>query len=283
MAELELISEKNNEEPFFMAVGFYKPHLPFCAPLKYWEMYSDEDIDLAPNKTIPEGVDNAFIYSSAEFRQQYSHPHQAGVGIVLPDEYARDLKHAYYAAISYTDTQVGKVLNKLEELGLDENTIIVVWGDHGWCLGDHTIWGKHNVFDRALNSTFMIKTPDMNKPGVASDQLIGTIDIYPTICDLAGITPPEGIDGVSITPIIENPKTKTRDEIYTYWQGKLSIKTKRYRLSVHNSRGKEAIMLFDHKNDPNETINAAEKYPKVTEELLSKLKAQNRGYLPDFK
>ncbi|MFI3293159.1 MAG: sulfatase [Rikenellaceae bacterium] len=281
--ELELIASRTSGEPFFMAVGFYKPHLPFCAPKRYWDMYSDEEVNLAPSKTVPEGVDGAFIFGSNEFKQQYSHPHQAGAGIVLPDDYARDLRHAYYAAISYTDTQVGKVLDKVKELGLDENTVIVVWGDHGWCLGDHTIWGKHNLFNRALNSTFMIKTPNMKSPGVATDRLMGTIDIYPTICELAGITPPEGVDGVSITPIIDNPKAKTRDEIYSYWQGKLSIKTDRYRLSVHNSRGKEAIMLFDHKNDPNETVNVAEKYPKVTAELLTKLKEQNKGYLPDFK
>ncbi len=283
ISELELISQRKSGEPFFMAVGFYKPHLPFCAPLKFWNMYSDEDIELAPSKTLPEGVDKSFIYGSNEFKQQYSHPHEAGAGIVLPDDYARDLKHAYYAAISYTDTQIGKVITKLEELGLDENTVIMVWGDHGWCLGDHTIWGKHSVFNRALNSTFIIKTPDMKKPGVASNKLVGTIDIYPTICDITGITPPEGLDGVSITPIIENPKAKIRDEIYSYWQGKLSIKTERYRLSVHNVRGKEAIMLFDHKNDPNETVNVADKYPKVTADLLAKLKAQNKGYLPDFK
>ncbi len=283
ISELELISQRKSGEPFFMAVGFYKPHLPFCAPLKYWNMYSDEDVELAPSKTLPEGVDKSFIYGSNEFKQQYSHPHKAGAGIVLPDDYARDLKHAYYAAISYTDTQIGKVISKLEELGLDENTVIIVWGDHGWCLGDHTIWGKHSVFNRALNSTFIITTPDMKKRGEASNKLVGTIDIYPTICDITGITPPEGLDGVSITPIIENPKAKIRDEIYSYWQGKLSIKTERYRLSVHNARGKEAIMLFDHKNDPNETVNVADKYPKVTAELLAKLKSQNKGYLPDFK
>ncbi|MFR9671887.1 MAG: sulfatase-like hydrolase/transferase, partial [Rikenellaceae bacterium] len=108
MAELELIAEREGDEPFFMAVGFYKPHLPFSAPLKYWQMYSDEEIDLAPSKGLPEGVDTSFIYGSTEFRNQYSHPHEAGVGVILPDDYARDLRHAYYAAISYTNTQVGK-------------------------------------------------------------------------------------------------------------------------------------------------------------------------------
>ncbi|MFR9603690.1 MAG: sulfatase [Rikenellaceae bacterium] len=283
MTELELIAERKGGEPFFMAVGFYKPHLPFCAPLKYWDMYDDADIELAPSKGLPEGVDKAFIYGSNEFTGQYSHPHKAGAGVILPDDYARDLRHAYCAAITFTDTQVGKVIAKLEELGLDENTVIIVWGDHGWCLGDHTIWGKHNLFNRALNSTFMVKTPNMNKGGVTTDKLVGTIDIYPTVCELAGITPPEGIDGVSITPIIDNPKAEVRDEIYSYWQGKLSIKTERFRMSVHNSRGVEVFMLFDHKSDPNETVNVVDKYPKVAEELKAKLKAQNKGYLPDFK
>ncbi len=285
ISELEMIKKRRGDEPFFMAVGFYKPHLPFCAPRRYWDMYSDEDIELAPNKTIPEGVDKRFVYGSIEFKNQYSHPKtaKAGVGVVLPDDYARDVIHAYCAAVSYTDTQVGKVLSKLKELGLDENTVIVVWGDHGWNLGDHTIWGKHNVFDRALNSTFMIKTPDIKQPGVATDALMGTIDIYPTICELAGVTPPKGVDGVSITPIIDNPKATTRDEIYSYWRNKLTIKTERYRMSIHDAKGDRAMMLFDHKRDPYETKNIVEEQPKVANKLLEKLKQQNDGYLPYLK
>ncbi len=280
--ELELIAKRG--EPFFMAVGFYKPHLPFCAPLKYWELYDDEDIELSPIRTIPEGVDKTFIYSSLEFFNQYSHPERGGVGIVLSDDYSRDVIHGYYAAISYTDTQVGKVMAKLEELGLDDNTIVVVWGDHGWHLGDHTVWGKHTSFSRAFNSTFMVRTPDMKSPGVKSDNLVAAIDIYPTICELAGITPPDNIDGESIVPILDNPKAKVRDEVVSYWHNQISVKTDRYRMSIYNNdkNGKRAVMLFDNKNDPYETVNIAEENPKIVAQLTERLQDNNRGFITNF-
>ncbi len=283
LAITELEQLKDRKDPFFMAVGFYKPHLPFSAPLKYWNMYKDEDIKLSPIRNTPEGVDRAFIYNSLEFARQYSHPEKAGAGIVLSDEYSRDLIHGYYAAISYTDTQVGKVISKLEELGLADNTIIVVWGDHGWHLGDHTVWGKHTSFSRAFNSTFMVKTPGMKKPGVATDKLVAAIDIYPTICELAGVTPPDNIEGHSIVPILENPKATCRDEVVSYWHNQISIKTPRYRMSIfNNGRGKKAVMLFDSKNDPFETVNIADQNPKIVAELTEKIKAANYGVIKNW-
>ncbi len=282
VSELELLAKKS--EPFFMAVGFYKPHLPFCSPLKYWNMYDEADIELSPVKEAPEGVDKIFVHGSLEFKNQYSHPHEIGSGIVVPDEYARDVRHAYCAAISYTDAQVGKVLTKLEELGLADNTIIVVWGDHGWHLGDHTIWGKHSTFDRSLNSTFMVVTPDMKQPGVTTDGLIATVDIYPTICQLAGVTPPKGLDGVSIVPILDDPEAKTRESVPSYWQNMLTVKTERYRLSLFDRDQQREIMLFDHKNDPNESVNVADKNPEVVAELMAKLKEYNKpDLLPGLK
>ncbi len=285
MAELELMTKRKGDEPFFMAVGFYKPHLPFCAPKKYWDIYEGVDIELSPCKDIPQGVDKGFIYGSQEFRNQYSHPEgcAAGPGVIVPDDYARNLKRAYYSALSYTDTQVGKVITKLKELGLYDNTIIVVWGDHGWNLGDKTIWGKHNLFDCALRSTFMIKTPDMPHAGEPTNSLMATIDIYPTLCDLAGITAPAWLDGVSIKPIIEDPKAQVRDDVYSYWRSQMSIKTDRYRFSLREVNGKRIVMLFDHKNDPNETVNIADKNPKIVEQLTKKIVEQSRGYMPTLK
>lgn len=280
LAELDLIAQKG--EPFFMAVGFYKPHLPFSAPLKYWNMYSDEDIDLAPNKTWPEGVAEELMYDSGEFYQQYTHPQKGGMGVVLEDDYARDVKHGYYAAVTYTDTQVGKVISKLKELGLYDNTIIIVWGDHGWSLGDNTIWGKHTTFNRALNSAFMVKTPNMAAAGEPSHGLVATIDIYPTICELAGIPVPEEVEGVSIVPMLEDPKAEVRDEVYSYWYHRISIKTERFRFSLYDKDGTRATMLFDHQNDPDETVNVADKFPEVVAELTQKIKDKNRGYLPNL-
>lgn len=279
MATNELERAAKSGEPFFMAVGFYKPHLPFCAPLKYWELYDDEDIKLSPNPEAPEGVDKLFLHSSSEFFQ-YTHPEDGRNGKTLTDDYARDILHAYYAAITYTDTQVGKVIAKLKELGLDKNTIIIVWGDHGWHLGDHSLWGKHSTFDRALNSTFIVKTPDMNQAGSQSNSLVGAIDIYPTICDLAGIEIPESVDGVSIRPIIEDPKAKVRDVVMGYWNNRITIRDQRYRLSLYKNKEEQRIVLFDHKKDPNESINVAEKSPKIVTELMVKLKELNDGFIP---
>jgi len=276
--QLEKLAKK--EQPFFMAVGFYKPHLPFCAPKKYWDMYDADKIPLSPNPDLPEGVNKVFLHPSAEFFQQYSHPEYGGLGKRVSDEYAKQVIHANYAATSYSDAQVGKVLNKLKELGLDKNTIIIVWGDHGWHLGDHTIWGKHSTFERALNSAFMVKTPDMKKPGVKTDGLIATIDVYPTLCELAGIEAPEGLEGKSFVPLLKNPKGKGKEAVVSYWRDILSMRTDRYRFAVFNNGEQQEFMLFDHKNDPNETVNIADKNPDVVKELLKQMKSLNNGFLP---
>ncbi|MFI3261882.1 MAG: sulfatase [Rikenellaceae bacterium] len=271
-----------SDKPFFMAVGFFKPHLPFSAPKKYWDMYDDKDIVLSPNRDVPQDVDNVFLHNSGEFSLQYSHKEKAGAGKILSEEYSRDLRHAYFAATSYTDAQVGKVMDKLKELGLDENTIIIVWGDHGWHLGDHTIWGKHSTFERALNSTFIVSTPDMQDAGTPTDALVATVDIYPTLCELAGIEAPEGLDGTSIVPIINNPKAKTRNEVMSYWTDAVTLRTDRYRLSLYNNGKKQGIALFDHSIDPNETIDLSKHNPKVVSKLVKKIKELNNGFLPNI-
>ncbi len=279
MAVKELEALSKSDKPFFMAVGFYKPHLPFSAPKKYWDMYDAEEIALSPNREAPTDVPSVFLHNSGEFNNQYTYVEKAAAGKVMSDDASRDLRHAYFAAVSYTDAQVGKVISKLRELGLDENTIIVVWGDHGWHLGDHTIWGKHSAFERALNSTFMIITPDMKRAGVASESLVATVDIYPTICELAGIDTPNGIDGESIVPIIKNPKAEIRSEVMSYWNNMVSLRTDRYRMALFNNGKKQEIMLFDHVADPNETINVANDNPNVVAQMTEKIKELNNGFL----
>lgn len=279
--QLERLS-KQQDEPFFMAVGFYKPHLPFTAPKKYWDMYEDREIALSPNVEAPEGVDKAFLHNSVECFSQYSHPEKGGAGKVLSAEYSRDFRRAYYSALSYTDAQVGKLLNKFYELGLDKNTIIVVWGDHGWHLGDHTIWGKHSVFERALNSTLIVRTPDMKKQGKKTDALVATVDIYPTLCELTNTAVPESVDGVSFAKIIQNPKERTRDYVVSYWSKQISIRDNRYRMSIFDNGKKHAVMLFDHHKDPNETVNVADSNPSVVERLTAELEKANNGFLPNL-
>ncbi len=282
LAQLDKLAENPSEEPFFMAVGFYKPHLPFTAPKKYWDMYEDIDISLSPNRECPEGVDKIFVPGSVECFSQYYHPEKGGTGIVLSDEYSRDFRRAYYSAITFTDAQVGKVMEKLEETGLDKNTIVVVWGDHGWHLGDQTIWGKHSVFERALDSTFMVRCPEMKSPGKSSDRLIAAVDIYPTICELTGIEAPDGLDGVSFVDQLLKPKATGREYVVSYWGNRISVRNERYRFSLYSKDDKSAMMLFDHKKDPFESVNIVEDNPKLVEYFMEIIERENRGFLPNI-
>ncbi len=133
------------DQPFFLGVGFFKPHLPFNAPKKYWDLYDESKIPLTPSPDIPNNVNPASLHASGEFNGYKLGEEKAALSKPLSDAYARKLKHAYYAGVSYIDAQVGKVFNELKQLGLDKNTIIVVWGDHGWHLGDDRVWGKHTI------------------------------------------------------------------------------------------------------------------------------------------
>ena len=157
MKKLNLLAGK--EEPFFLAVGFFKPHLPFNAPQKYWDLYDEDEIPLAPNPHIPANVNKASLHSSGEFDGYRLGDEQASLEKALSDPYARKIKHAYYACVSYTDMQIGKLIQELDRLGLSDDPIVVVWGDHGWHLGEHLVWGKHTVFEKALKSTLIMKVP----------------------------------------------------------------------------------------------------------------------------
>ncbi len=279
VAQLDKLAKSDSEEPFFMAVGFYKPHLPFVAPKRCWDLYEDVDIEPTATPEMPEGVDPVFVPQSNEFFS-YLRPEKGGAGITLSDGYSKDVRRAYYSAISFTDSQVGRVIDKLKESGLAENTIIVVWGDHGWHLGDKSIWGKHTSFERALNSTFMVITPDMKRPGRSTDELIASIDIYPTICELAGIEVPKDIEGVSFVDQINSPTARSnREYVVSYWTNEMSVRNKRYRFAIHKDKNREAIMLFDHKKDPRETRNVAEQNPKVVEYFMDIVRRESRGFL----
>jgi len=190
------------DSAFFLAVGFIKPHLPFVSPKKYWDLYNPSEIKI-PVRKVPENMPELALHQFGELRKYHGIPEKG----TLDDETSRNLIHGYYAAVSMIDAQVGKLLNALEKNGLTENTIIVLWGDHGWKLGDYGSWCKHTNFEMDTNAPLMFSVPWLNK-NLKTKSLAEFVDIYPTLCDLAGLEKPKHLEGQSLVPILENPKAE---------------------------------------------------------------------------
>ena len=258
----------NPGKPFFLAVGIAKPHLPFIAPKKYWDLYQRAEIPLAAFRKAPEGAPAFAPQYGGELRQYFGIPDKGE----LPDDLQRELIHGYYAATSYADAQIGKVLQALEDLKLADNTIVVLWGDHGWHLGDHSMWCKHTNYEEANRIPFLISAPG-TAPGAGkhSKAFAETVDLYPTLCELAGIPIPEKLDGVSLVNTLRDPKASTRDHvIHVYPRGEKigrAIRTDRYRLvewKVPGAAADTAILeLYDYQKDPLETKNIASENPEA--------------------
>jgi arylsulfatase A-like enzyme len=259
----------DQEGPFLLAVGLYKPHLPFCAPARYWDLYEEDSIPLSPNPYVPRNTDPASLHDSYEFNNYEKGMERAGLGIRLSDDYARMIRHGYFACVSYIDAQIGKILDELRRLELDGNTIVIVWGDHGWHLGDHTVWGKHTNFERSLRSAFMMKVPSKTGKGMVSEGIIETIDIYPTLCELCDIPLPTDIEGQSFVPLLDEPGLAGKEAAFGYYNNGITMRTERYRFSVYARDGQRTYELFDHENDPNETVNVAGDHPDVISKLLA--------------
>jgi arylsulfatase A-like enzyme len=260
----------NKDRPFLLAVGFFKPHLPFNAPQKYFDLYDSKKISLSPNPQRPSDYVPRSIPGSDEMFGNYNHPPDARTN----SNYHRKLRHAYFACISYVDAQIGKVLDELDRLDLSKNTIVVIWGDHGWHLGDHTIWGKHSTFERSLRSALMIRTPEMKSPGVACNRIVETIDLYPTLTELCGLTQPEGLHGISLVPLLENPSAARNGTAFGFWKGRFTLRTNDYRL-VHwpkFARRAEEFELYSHPSDTNESKNIAASNRAVIDRLLPQLR-----------
>ncbi|MHC4566279.1 MAG: sulfatase, partial [Planctomycetota bacterium] len=180
------LRQLNGGKPFFLGVGFYKPHLPFVAPKKYWDLYDPADIDLADNPFVPKDAPSVGMHSSFELRVRHGVPKSGAV----PDEMARDLIHGYLACVSYVDAQIGRIIAELERLALRDNTIVMLWGDHGWHLGEHTLWGKATNFEIATRCPLIVSAPGIKMAGRSSDALVELLDMYPTLCELAGLPVP---------------------------------------------------------------------------------------------
>jgi len=268
---------KNNDKPFFLGVGFFKPHLPFTAPKKYWEMYKREDIPLTKIPFIPENLNQASLHNSGEFNGYQLTDEKAGLSSPLSDEYARKVKHGYYASISYIDAQIGKVLAELKRLDLDDNTIVVVWGDHGWHLGDQLVWGKHTLFEKALRSVLIVKTPYAKEKGFLAEGIVESIDLYPTLVDLCGIDSVSGTEGKSLVHQLQFPSAKGKEAAYSYFKKGISMRTERYRLTKYYRDEVPTIELYDHMNDSEETKNIAEDHAKVIDSLMPLWEIGNTG------
>lgn len=254
---------KERDEPFFLAVGFFKPHLPFVCPQKYWDLYDADQIELPETYHRPQNAPGAAIHTSGELRSYAGIPAKGPVS----DETAKQMIHGYYACVSFIDAQVGKVLDELEQLGLAEDTIVVFWGDHGWNLGEHTLWCKHSCFETSMHAPLIVKAPGM-AGGQKTAALTEFIDIYPTLCELAGLDKPSHLQGQSFVPLLKDPGLKWKEAAIGRFGAGDTIRTNNFRYSEYtNPNGKlRAKMLYDHQTDPQEDNNIVEQ-PKVKEQV----------------
>ncbi len=247
---------KEMDGSFFLAVGFVKPHLPFNAPKEYWDLYDRDKLSLADNPFRPKDAPNAAIHNWGELRAYHGIPKEGP----LSDEMARTLIHGYYACTSYTDAQVGRVLNELDRLGLRDNTIVVLWGDHGWNLGEHTLWCKHCHFQTSLRAPLIVRVPWL-KGGTKTDALTEFVDIYPSLCELAGLSLPEHLEGRSFVPLLKEPGRSGKEAIYSRFHDGESVRTERY-CYTEWAKGEGPVyarMLYDQQLDPDENVNIAER------------------------
>ena len=235
--------EKHKSEPFFIAAGFYKPHCPYVTPKKYFDLYRMEQISLPP--ITP---DTPKDYPALALSGYKPWPY---VG-VTPDQ-ARECKRAYYAAISFVDAQIGRLLDAVDRLGLRDNTIIVFWSDHGYHLGEHGLWFKQSCFEEAARVPLIISVPGLKTAGQASPRLAELVDLYPTLADLAGLAPPPGLQGETLRPLLLNPTAKWDHPAFTQVQRGAapghSVRTERWRYTQWD-RGEQGEELYDQDNDP---------------------------------
>ena len=233
----------DGEKPFFLAVGIIKPHLPFGAPKSYFDRYEGVELPAIEHPQKPEG--RTTWHGSGEFMQY----NRWGKDVNKDSVFADEVRRHYAASVSYADAQVGKILAELKRTGVDKNTIVVLWGDHGWHLGEHAIWGKHSLFDESLHSPLIIHYPGMKHANTETNAIVETLDIFPTLCDLAGVEMPEFAQGVSLKSILENPSTAGHSA-FSYFNEVMTIRTKTHRLSLHKDG---YVELYDHTTPENET------------------------------
>ena len=294
VSALSLLDQVSDDtsKPFFLAIGFKRPHLPFVAPKKYWDLYDREAIQLAAFQKKSKNSSDLAYHSSGEMRSYLSSEVHYKLNekklLEMDEELQKKLIHGYYACVSFVDTQVGKIIEKLKEKDLDKNTIIVVFGDHGWHLGDHSLWNKHSNFEQATRSPLMIYVPNGNT-SVKVSSPTEFVDLFPTLCELSGLSIPENLDGKSLLPLINQTNKAAKKYAVSQWhKGKVtgySFRTDTYRYTVWIDKKKSsefitsndivAQELYDYSKDPLETRNhfGRPEYKAIQKELISYSKA----------
>ncbi|WP_435019746.1 sulfatase [Tundrisphaera sp. TA3] len=264
---VEILKQRAGDpSPFFLAVGFIKPHLPFVAPRRYWDLYDPARLPVADSPEPPRDAPAFAPQFGGELRQYHGVPKQGPI----PEDLARRLVHGYYAAASYMDAQVGRVLDALQQEGLADRTVVILWGDHGWHLGDHGMWCKHTNYERATRSALVMSVPGQKAAGRATDALVELVDIYPTLAEVCRLPAPDGVEGHSFAPLLDDPARPWKAAAFSQYPrgGKptgplmgYAVRTDRYRYVEWRKRGGAEVVareLYDHRTDPDESENVAD-------------------------
>lgn len=258
---------KKNGKPFFMSIGFIRPHLPFIVSEEYWKLYDEDSISIPDNYILKEGnlIPKAALLNGGEL-SQYSGIKKRHLDI----SDAKKMIHGYYASVSCVDVQVGRVLDALKKMGLDKNTIIVFIGDHGWNLGEHGLWCKNTILNSSLHSTLMISHPEYRK-GRKCNEIVEFIDLYPTMCDMAGVEYASSMEGESIFPLVKSENARSKGYCVSRWNNGFTLIKDNYFYTEWRDKKNLLVdsLLFDHKNDSSENYNVVQKeeYSSIVNEL----------------
>ncbi len=295
---------KNKNQPFFLALGYFRPHLPFVAPKKYWDLYDRDSIPEANNPFLPVDAPGFAMNSTYELSGCYDleniarHPAMGP----LPDSIRKTLKHGYYASVSYVDACFGKLINGLEEMRLLDNTVIVIIGDHGWKLGEHGSWCKQTNYENDTQVPMIVYAPGIKRPGQKSERLTELVDIFPTLCELAGIEIPDYLQGTSFVPLLNDPGREWKSAIFSQFHRRprvaidgqrymgYGMRTERYHyIEWYHWDNKNKVPLdsvtcelYDHSVDPEENYNIAarEENSELVKQLSEKLNSGWREARP---